>query len=335
MSLVLAGVLLFGSQIACCGLSTPRIPDIEIPDVELPDVEEIEIPDIDEIEIPDIDEIEIPDIDEIEIPDIGIPTIEAGEMIDQEETIPLDGAESATVEVTFGAGELKVGAGMADALLSGQFRYNVERWEPEVSYEGGRLSVVQGGTKEDWGIPTGNLRNEWDLAFSPKAALDMVFDIGAGVGMLDLTGLQLTGLDLDMGAGDCEVRFEEPNEAKMDQFKLNTGASKLEVTGIGNASPAQMKVQGGVGDVTLDFTGAWANSADVEVTSGVGSLVLRVPDDVGVRVETEGGLTDVDASGLEHEDGAYVNGAFGEADTELRIEVTTGIGSLQLIEVSN
>ena len=56
---------------------------------------------------------------------------------------------------------------------------------------------------------------------------------------------------------------------------------------------------------------------------------------MGVRVETEGGLTNVDASGLRRTGDAYVNDAFGEADTELRIQITTGVGSIRLIEVSN
>jgi hypothetical protein len=53
-----------------------------------------------------------------------------------------------------------------------------------------------------------------------------------------------------------------------------------------------------------------------------------------VRVETEGGLTNV-VTGLQRKGDAYVNDAFGEAEKELHIQVTTGIGNLHLIEVSN
>lgn len=305
ITIILAGLLLLGSQIACCGISLPRVPDIEIPDIEVPEIE------------------------------IEVPTIEVGEILDKQETILLSGAESATVEVTFGAGELELKAGISGQLFSGQFRYNVERWEPEIAYEGDILTIKQGGTEKDWGIPTGNVHNEWELEFSPEIPLEMDLKLGAGDGELDFTGLQLTALDMDLGAGDFEVRFDEPNGTKMGHLTLNTGASKLEMTGIGHAGPERIKVQGGVGDLTLDFTGAWPNSADVQITTGVGSVTLQLPDDVGVQVETEGGLTDVEVSGLRRAGDAYVNDAFGEAETELRIQVTTGIGSLRLIEVSN
>ncbi len=279
--------------------------------------------------IPQMPDIQMPDID------IQVPTLEVGEMQNERQAIPLSGAESATVEILFGAGELEIEAGTSDDLFSGHFRYNVERWEPEVTYEDGVLTVKQGGTEEDWGIPTGNTHNEWKLEFSPEIPLKMNLKVGAGAGEFDFTGLQLAALDMELGAGGFELRFDEPNEAEMSHLTLDTGASKLEVIGIGNAGPERMKVQGGVGNITLDFTGDWPNSADVQVTAGIGAITLRLPDDVGVRVETEGGLTNVDVTGLQRKGDAYVNDAFGKAEMELRIQVTTGIGNLRLIEVSN
>ena len=295
ITLMLAALALLGSQAACCTITVPEVPDIEI----------------------------------------NGPTIEVGEMQDERETIPLGGAESATVEVFFGVGELEVKAGTSAQFFSGRFRHNVEHWAPQVTYDEEVLTIEQGGTEGEWGIPTGNIRNEWELEFSPQIPLKMNLEVGAGDGELDFTGLQLAELNLDLGAGDFEVRFDGPNEARMGLLTLDAGASKLEVIGIGHAGPERVKMQGGVGDITLDFTGVWPRSSDVQVTAGVGSVTLRLPDDVGVRVETEGGLTNVEASGLRRTDDAYVNDAFGEVETELRIQLTTGIGSIRLIEVSN
>jgi len=300
IAIILSGLLLLGSQIACCTISVPQMPDVEMPDVE-----------------------------------INVPTIEVGEVQSRRETIPLADATSVEVEILFGAGELEIEAGDPTQLFSGHFRYNVEQWAPKVSYENDILDIEQGGTKEDWGIPTGRTRNQWELEFSPQIPLSMKLDLGAGDGELDFTGLQVTDLDLDTGAGDFEVRFDEPNRAEMESLTLDTGASKLEVRGIGNASPEQVRIQGGVGDITLDFTGAWARSADVYVTAGVGSLTLRLPDNVGVQVETKGGLTNLDAPDLQRVGDTYVNDAFGEAAIELHVQVTTGIGNIKLVEVSN
>ncbi len=271
----------------------------------------------------------IPDID------INIPTIEVGEIQTKREEIHLAGADSAVVNILFGAGDLQLEAGDSETLFAGRFRYNVEQWEPIVNYEDGVLNIEQGGVKGNWGVPTGNTRNDWNLKFSPDALLEIELELGAGKGDLDFTGLQITKLDVDAGAGDFSMQFDEPARTPMDELTLNTGASMVKISGIGHASPEQIKVQGGVGDITLDFTGDWSRSADVQITAGVGSLTLRLPDDVGVEVKTEGGLTNVSVDGLRQEGDAYVNSAFGEAEITLRFAVTTGIGNLRLVEVSN
>jgi len=290
--IMLAALVLIGSQIACCTISLPNV-------------------------------------------QVSPSTIEVGEIQDKQESIPLEEAESATVEMIFGAGELELKAGEADQLFSGRFRYNVEEWEPKVTFENGELTIEQTGEVSNWGWPTGNAHNEWELKFSPQAPLEFNLDIGAGEGELDFSGLQITDMDLDIGAGDFNINFEEPNEAQMGRLLLKAGASKLRVNGIGNAGPELARIDGGVGDITLDFTGDWPRSARIEVTAGVGALTLRLPDDVGVQVEIEEGLSNVSASDLRRSGDAYVNDVYGEAEIELDIAIKAGVGQVSLIEVSN
>lgn len=272
---------------------------------------------------------QIPDID------IKVPTLEVGEMQEERHSVPLAGVDEADVKIIFGAGKLELEAGISDELFSGYFRYNVKQWEPEITREDSRLTVKQGGNRDNWGIPTGNVRNRWELELSPEVPLEMDVKAGAGDGELDLTDLQLTALDVDIGAGDFVLRFDEPNRAAMDHLTLDTGASKIEVRQIGNADPEQVRLRGGVGDISLDLTGAWTHSADVKITAGAGSLTVRFPDDLGVLVEVEGGLSNVKAPGLKRVGDTYVNDAFGKAETELHVQITTGVGNVRLIEVHN
>jgi hypothetical protein len=259
------------------------------------------------------------------------PTLEVVELQEKEESIPLDGAEPVAVEILFGAGELEITSGDPDQLFSGRFLYNVAEWEPEVTYSDGKLIIQQGDGDESWGWPSEDAaRNEWELAFSPEVPLELDIKTGAGQGELDLTDLQIEKLDIDLGAGDFSVQFNAPNRTEMSRFTLDVGAADLEIEGVGNASPEEMIVQGGAGKITLDLTGDWANSADIEVTSGVGQLDLRLPDEVGVRVEVTGGLSNVETSGLSRSGDAYVNDAYGEAEIELNITITTGVGQVDL-----
>jgi hypothetical protein len=269
-----------------------------------------------------------------QIPDfeIKVPTIEVGEMQEERQSIPLAGAESADVNIFFGAGRLQVEAGVSDRLLSGTFRYNVDRWAPQVTHEGDTLTIRQGGDEDKWGIPSGNVRNRWELEFSPQLPLDVNIRAGAGEGELDFTDLIVPELDVDIGAGDFVLRFDAPNPVLMDHLTLDAGASRIEILGVGNASPETMRVQGGVGDISVDLTGDWSRSAEITIRAGAGALALRLPDDVGVEVETRGGLANVEAYGLRQMGGTYTNDAFGEAEIELTINVLTGVGNVRLVE---
>lgn len=262
------------------------------------------------------------------LPDVDISRLEVGPMKEYEEQVPWEGEKEARVDIRFGAGEITLAVGDPDPLFSGLFRTNVAEWAPEVSWRDGILRIEQGHTR---GIPDPGAENEWDLHFSPEVEMEMNLEIGAGDGELDFTGLALTELSLEMGAADLVVRFDEPNPVPMDDLLIRTGAANLRVDGIGNASPERGRVEGGVGNLLLDLGGEWRGSARVEVLAGAGSLTLRIPESVGARVEVEGGMSNIGADdGFILSEGAYLNEAYGEAEIELLIELTVGLGSVRL-----
>ena len=117
----------------------------------------------------------------ISLPDINIPTVEVGEMQETDEFILAEDAGSTNVTLLFGAGNLSIQSGDEENLLAGHFRYNVEEWEPDISYSNDNLRITQGDSEQNWGWPDqGDAHNEWDLAFSPDVPLDMRITAGAG-----------------------------------------------------------------------------------------------------------------------------------------------------------
>lgn len=262
------------------------------------------------------------------LPEVEVPRLTVGEMEEYREEVSSAGVASAQVKIEQGIGELSIAPGDPALLFSGVFRTNVVEWAPEVSWENDRLDIKQGTAT---GMPDAGAENEWELAFSPDVELDMELEIGAVDCDLDMGGLALTRLSIESGASDLVLHFDEPNRVEMERLRIQVGAANVEVRGIGNASPQNVRIDGGVGNITLDLTGAWASSSDIRVTTGSGMLSLRLPRDVGVRVEMEGGLGNVEADAdLYYEDGVYTNDAYGEAAVNLLIEVTVGVGSVEL-----
>jgi len=134
--------------------------------------------------------------------------VEVGEIKTQSRSVEVEGADSAKVNLRLALGELDVGGGAAEnRLMEADFAYNVAAWEPSVDYgvvgDSGELEVRQRGLTE--GIPTQDVRNEWDVRLGEDVPVDLTVQMGGGVGNLDLDGLDLTGLNLDVGAGSTRV----------------------------------------------------------------------------------------------------------------------------------
>ncbi|HID23442.1 MAG TPA: hypothetical protein EYP14_13735 [Planctomycetaceae bacterium] len=68
-----------------------------------------------------------------------------------------------------------------------------------------------------------------------------------------------------------------------------------------------------------------------EIETGMGALTLRLPRDVGVRVEVRGPVSHVTADeGLTRSDDVYVNEAYGTSDRTVDISLTVGVGAVRL-----
>jgi hypothetical protein len=133
--------------------------------------------------------------------------VEVGELRTDTRSVGVEGADSVRANVRIALGELDVGGGAGDRLMEADFAYNVAAWQPRVDYEvvgnSGELTVQQQGLGE--GIPTTDVRNEWDLSLNDAVPVDLAVQMGGGLGNLDLDSLALRGLNLDVGAGATRV----------------------------------------------------------------------------------------------------------------------------------
>jgi predicted membrane protein len=220
--------------------------------------------------------------------------VEVGELRTETRSVEVENAESVKVNLRLAVGELNVGGGAEDPqLMEADFAYNVAAWEPGVDYEvvgdSGELSVHQRGVTE--GIPTRDVRNEWDLRLNDEVPVDLTVQMGGGVGNLDLDNLTLTGLNLDVGAGSTRVDLSGKWERDLSAI-VRGGAGQLTVL-----LPSQMGVKvnagtrlGRVNAEGLQREGkAYVNDAysdsdttlEVEVMGGVGQINLEVVQQQG------------------------------------------------------
>ena len=132
-----------------------------------------------------------------------------------ETQIAADGASSAQVELTLGAGELQLSALQTSAgssdLAEVALTYSIASWQPTVDYtvnQGvGKLVIAQPKTTA---VLPQNIRYEWDVKLNNSIPLDLKLDMGAGKAVLDLRGLTLTTVDIGAGAGELQMDLSGP-----------------------------------------------------------------------------------------------------------------------------
>jgi hypothetical protein len=205
----------------------------------------------------------------------------------ESQSVGVENAQSVRADLKMGAGELNVTGG-TDALMEGEFSYNVADWKPKVDYDvsgdTGELIVKQGS---GGGVRLGgNARNEWDLRFNDEVPTDLVVKMGAGESDLDLDSLTLTGLDLQMGAGKTTVDltgdYAQDFEASIQggvgeatvllpsevgvQAKAEGGLGKINAEGLQREGDSYVNEAYGDSDVTLE----------IDVQGGVGQINLEV-----------------------------------------------------------
>jgi hypothetical protein len=156
---------------------------------------------------------------------------------------------------------------------------------------------------------------------------EIKYDVSAGRGYLTLrqpsvhsftTGNQNNRWDLHL------------NDKIPIDLRVNVGAGKGTLKLSGTAL-RRLEVELGAGELQLDLTGAWENDVDARVRGGVGEATVRLPRDASVRVEASGGLGGINVQGLHKEDGFWVNDAYGKSDVHLRLNISGGIGQINLI----
>ena len=80
-----------------------------------------------------------------------------------------------------------------------------------------------------------------------------------------------------------------------------------------------MKVEGGVGKLTLDFGGALDATQKAEITLSMGELRLRLPKRSPVRITMDRFLSSFDSEGLVQRGGSWVTRDFNPAEPHLDI----------------
>jgi len=130
------------------------------------------------------------------------------------------------------------------------------------------------------------------LEFLVELPQDVILNLEIGGGALkgdiELGGLKLKTLIMEYGAGKVLVKFSRPNKIVMDYLEVSTGASKVEISMLGNANFVKGEINCGAASLNIDLGGKWKEEAVLYINSGLASITLQAPKDLAFNVIKEG-----------------------------------------------
>ena len=118
-----------------------------------------------------------------------------------------------------------------------------------------------------------------------KTAIDELFatrraEIDGGAGVVEIRGGELHDLDLDLGAGKAELRARVVGNGR-----VTAGVGKTELTLIGREGDYRLRIDKGIGSVTLDGRSlsdgesVGSGTTLIEIDSGVGAVEMKIVEE--------------------------------------------------------
>jgi hypothetical protein len=198
---------------------------------------------------------------------------------------PLGSVEQADLTLNFAAGQLTLGE-LTDSPLLIQGTLNLAtQTKPQLatSQSGGRATMSL-GYKEGQTFTAFTGGDNWNVLLSPKAGFTLNVDVGAGDARLDLTGLDIRGLQVSGGASQTTVIFPATGDFSA-QIEGAVGGLTLEIP---SGIAARLRIDRGLSALTLSArfapqgqyyeTSDWTtnqNRVDIQLSMGVGALTIR------------------------------------------------------------
>jgi len=113
------------------------------------------------------------------------------------------------------------------------------------------------------------------------------------------------------------------------QLEMGAGKNTVRLDGL---NVERLEVHMGAGEMNLYLAGLRATHFDGIVEGGAGQARIHLPKDVGARVHATGGIGAINARGLGRVGDAYVNGAYGKTASTIELNVSGGVGEIDLTE---
>lgn len=241
---------------------------------------------------------------------------------------------SLNVRIEFAAGTLRLRPGDGRLLYQGEIYYDEDKFDANTDYDPDMRTLSFGLDTRDRGLRLGHLETpqRMDLALTPHIPTRLNIELGAVDARVELGGMTVSAVNLKIGAAKTHLSFSEPNRGICRSLDLTVAAAEFRARQLANSRCETISFEGGVGDITLDFTGDWVNGMTMEaaIKLGLGQLTLRIPRSLGVAIEMDRFLASFDRAGFRKHGSRYVSESYETASNRLTISIKAVLGDIDI-----
>ena len=253
----------------------------------------------------------------------------------------VDAPPRVEIELQDGRFEIRTGPAGTEIQVDGEYAENyyelIEEHTPADASGGPRTTIRLRSTSSGLVRMMARFRGSGDRSNQPNRLtvlipagrpIALTLDVSQGESRIDLGGLTLTDLDVDLSMGDHRLGFGEPLAEELQQLRVSGDMGNIELDQLGNARARALRVSSRMGNFTLDLGGAWPTDAvsDLEITHSMGDLRLRIPNSVRVTPDSRSSATmGGENSPIERRDETADPDA-----PELRLDLSTSMGGTRI-----
>ena len=238
------------------------------------------------------------------------------------------------VSLKIDAGEIYVHKNEQPDQVFISVQYDEDSDEIDIEFDEPRNELFISIDRDKW-------FKSWDDHRTPKIEVLLPFDvtielsskIKAGEIDFELGSLKLKEFQLHNFAGEVEVDFPKPNQVEMEFFDMNVKVGETTLRRLGNARFRKAKINGGIGELDIDFSGEGLKSCRAEIDLDIGETAIYLPRELGVRFDssTFGFLTQSSIDYQFDKKGRfYFSENYESASRTMDISISSGIGELRV-----
>jgi hypothetical protein len=194
---------------------------------------------------------------------------------DQDINIAYPDAGDLQLKIIMGPGQLRIAPSTNGDWVTGTYRDPTGNIPLRVETSGNKAKIAQSLNFPSLKWPRGT--PELELSLGAGRSYTLVIEGGANEITAEFGGLPLDRFECRIGAGQCRLRFGEPNPRPMDRLQFTAGAAEATVSGLANANAAEIAIEAGAAALHLDFGGTLVRDSKARVNAGAAALDLTLP----------------------------------------------------------